>query len=106
MRQLTQQEINDAPDWATEYNIDRDDDIFWLSSEYVQMKSCARVNRVNVTGYFDCIKPIPRKEFDIGPYIFLHQADGWSAQEEEIEIARHKAIEIAKHFKLTGSDLK
>ena len=50
MRELTQQEINDAPDWANFYSIQKDKPYFTeLAMDQRELD----------------FKPVPRKEFDI-----------------------------------------
>jgi len=65
MRELTPQEINDAPDWATHYMIYEDGELYYydLSDEV-----CANDERLTIDG-FELAK-IPRKEFDISEYGF------------------------------------
>lgn len=98
MRELTQQEINDAPDWATHYYVDYDDS-------------------VSFNGGAGHSKPIPRKPFDIGEYefsdkdIFNHfitkdksrinfDFDSELMPSDTIGFNKQDAIAIAKHFKL------
>ena len=103
MRELTQQEIDNAPDWATHYAMDDDGEIFW--------------QRKLVSGCHSSEKPIPRKPFDIGWYefsdkdIFNHfitkdksrvnfDFDSELMPSDTIGFNKQDAIALAKHFKL------
>ena len=95
MRELTQQEIDNAPDWATQYLIDS-----------------GRVEYYSVDGINSAYgaKPIPRKPFDIGKYDDemdgIHPCDspyiGMADGELRVDgvVQKCHAIAIAKHFKL------
>ena len=106
MRDLTQQEIDDAPEWATHYlHCDRLDMIRWNDNTHYQWESRAKESYIKMKRDG---QPIPRKEVDIKPY--KHWCDpcydslgvGDFCYYDEID--RGKAVEIAKHFKLTLSD--
>lgn len=59
MRQLTQEEIDNAPDWATEYLIKYEDEILWESKKYYQINDGFKFNNINISTNS---KPIPRKQ--------------------------------------------
>ena len=112
MRELTQQEIDSAPDWATHYTMDDDGEIFWLSKEFAMTQLGTRIKRKFVRGYLSGChsseKPIPRKPFDIGEYRFdglFYQGGSACRADFNIDIesfSLHKTdvIALAKHFKL------
>ena len=99
MRELTQQEIDDAPEWATQYLIDS-----------------GRVEYYSVDGINSAYgaKPIPRKPFDISNHEFddkfhLTSCHVDDCGDVEISLAnsptdtyitKQDAIALAKHFKL------
>jgi hypothetical protein len=101
MRELTQEEIDQAPDWADGYTIDDHGDIEWY------MGDCFLVEHDD---FFFKAEPIPRKVFDISQY--LESDNAHEAQQPYIanegsgdlningEITKFHAIGIAKHFKL------
>jgi hypothetical protein len=98
MRNLTQQEIEQAPTDCTHYFIVGSGD---GAAFFIEHPSTAKKHG------FDS-QPIPRKEFDIEPY--KHWCDPTNDNGGPIdycyydEIGREKAIEIAKHFKLIPED--
>jgi len=116
MRQLTQTEIENAPDWADEYYIDIKD-VWYVNKKYGMAKMNGRVR--NIKSHSSIIldaKPIPRKEFDIGEYefsdgdvliddimsdeiVFESPGVGYSLLKEDV-------IALAKHFKLTVDGLR
>ncbi len=112
MRALTPQEINAAPDWATHYVIDSDDDLTYESLDWW----CWATNPYHKHDNHGCIDgvPIPRKEFDISKHEFGYAfcSDYASITFEMYEgqsdliLEKQDAIAIAKHFKLTAEDLK
>lgn len=118
MRKLTQNEIDNAPEWATHYGVIEFDHIMWRS------KYLGSINNSGQLPFYcygipeHCTKPIPRKEFDISDYESCDpNVDYIEAQEfcirtvfeddinEYIE-NRDDVIAKAKHFKLTPGELK
>ncbi len=117
MRGLTQEEIDNAPDWATHYRA--------IDSE-VQYESTTKWMAIGV--YFPFIirgpfsqkskltkcKPIPSKSF----YISEHEFDGlfyqggssyrvdFNIDMESFSLSKDDVIALSKHFKLTEEDLK
>lgn len=62
MRQLTQTEIDNAPDWATHYSALKWG-VLYQSNEYFQADGDG--SKCSQSRVSDEAKPIPRKEFDI-----------------------------------------
>jgi hypothetical protein len=101
MRPLTQQEIDNAPEWADLYSITNENEVIHLSSSHEIQ--------------FEDSKPIPRKEFDISEYkpdefdLFTVDCSGdvtvWLDGVQLQDLTPQDAIALAKHFKLTPSDL-
>ena len=121
MRDLTPQEIKNAPEWATLYNIGSDNEIFWIGEEFAMLQGGEKAHRRDICGYFSCIKIIPRKAFDISEYESENISDiyveTWnnnslgfevsaSLDDTAIGIDKNDAIAFAKHFKLTADELK
>jgi hypothetical protein len=118
MRPLTQQEIDDAPEWATHYTAE-DEHVTFISEKYYQNyhvplgRLLIKRPRIGLSGYE---QPIPRKEFDIIEYLesdSTHEAqqpyiadEGRGDLNINGEISKFHAIGIGKHFKLTSDDLK
>jgi len=116
MRELTQQEIDDAPDWATEYSIIRNHVVFIGEGRAVGVGDIVLMWADVLNNEF---VSIPRKEFDITKCKF----DGFSNvtidedfiifevvssddETTDVYIDKKFTIAAAKKFKLTGSDLK
>ena len=120
MRDLTQQEIDDAPDWADSYYADGEHFAYWVSSEASEAESF-RSKGAKFEARNECLylisgsKPIPRQQFDIEqayendkrdnqdlPYVALRDGelifDGIATKQD--------AIYLAKYFGLTEGDLK
>ena len=109
MRDLTQQEIDNAPDWATDYVICDDGDVCFESEEsfmYLNDGDLKGLVLDQDAAMSEDAKPIPRKNME--PYKHWCDAvyDGNGEHSHYDLIFRKKAIEIAKHFKLTAEDLK
>jgi len=111
MRDLTKDEIDDAPEWAITYAIDNDGYILWLGD-----KTGLSTNPNNSSFCMGPAKPIPRKEFDIleydwsdvrAVYSFDIYTDGveFDLNSHGLALSKQDAIALAKHFKLTPSDL-
>ena len=95
MRELKQQEIDNAPEWATHYYVDYDDSVSFNRGA-------------------GCSKPIPRKSFHISNHEFddkfhLTSCHVDDCGDVEISLAnsptdtyitKQDAIALAKHFKL------
>ncbi len=62
MRELTKQEIDNAPEWATHYSITATDKVMYESEHYYKHRDNKRNKQVR--GWFIEAQPIPRKEFD------------------------------------------
>ena len=116
MRELTQQEIDNAPEWATGYFITPGfNGVTYESHEFYQYLPCgSRVEQLS-SGLSVNAKPIPRKEFDISEYEFSDSEvevetneDGtvWLCAVAYSSVNKRDAIALAKHFKLTAEDLK
>ena len=116
MRDLTPQEIKNAPEWATLYNIGSDNEIFWIGEEFAMLQGGEKAHRRDICGYFSCIKIIPRKAFDINLYNMQHfnAEEVWTEGDllyvtvncVDLGIFKEDAIAFAKHFKLTADELK
>ena len=121
MRDLTQNEIDNAPEWATRYAIVANDicyvdDKYWivLGTDGVSMKEKMLLDNPRSHEY---TKPIPRKEFDITSYefddkfnIMILEVNDDSSVSLDVDtvdtyITKQDAIALAKHFKLTANDL-
>ena len=124
IRELTPQEINAAPEWAVKY---------WVMDNHGGHRAgkICFVNKLNnITqwqGSEKCgipslgtlsFKQIPRPPFDISEYVFSDSTIivdesrvndctlGLNTQSETfVDIRKQDAIALAKHFKLTASDL-
>ena len=120
MRDLTPDEIKAAPDWATHYTIVDDTHILWESAPTFESDAITRhtTHPVQSIGLVPdriipmVYLPIPRKEFDISEAwndddAFDCYLDGTDEEKLIIdgEVNKRRAIFIAKHFKLTASDL-
>lgn len=114
MRKLTQQEIDQAPDWATHYIVDSDNDLMYESVEWW----CWSISPKQLHDNYHDIggQPIPLKEFDIGEYSFYGlsfnrvDSDGdivfnGSFYGDDGYLNKQDTIASAKHFKLTAGDL-
>jgi len=124
MRDLTQQEIDDKPEWATHYCIGdfTDNDRICYEGNIPVADYCYQyVGGIIVggnNGITEDAKPIPRKEFDITTYDYshggltLHSVDDvngdlyLSHYGEVHRRTRKDTIAEAKHFKLTAEDLR
>lgn len=115
MRQLTQQEIDDAPSWATHYGICEDGDVLLENSEFFIFTSKPNKKLGQLFGVDSDSKPIPRKEFDIKKHEFseggisvVSISDGLitlCVGHSEGDFSRGDIIAMAKQVKLTASDL-
>lgn len=115
MRKLTQQEIDQAPEWAVEYYFD-DKDLWYVNKKWRMAKilGCVRNLKRHSSVLIDA-KPIPRKEFDISEYAPTDSDTSLYVGPELIyiqnisrdmaEVRKKDSIALAKHFKLTPSDL-
>ena len=108
MRELTQQEIDNGPDWATHYFSDKGG-VNWHSVGFIGWDSL----KIPTIRSIPCsAKPIPRKPFDIN--------ECWSSEDsfdcfmrvdaDELtidgKVTKVRAVLFAKHFKVTAEDLK
>lgn len=122
MRELTQQEIDQAPDWADNYFIHIvSGSIRWDCNEFYMWFDSDRRREWPIDGECgDDGQPIPRKEFDITKFDF-GDSDIWKVQitkhgndviffteygSKLSTVNKEKTIALAKHFKLTVEDLK
>jgi len=132
MRDLTQQEIDDAPARFDSYYEDGHGNLRLINTGILitqgidVFESCSvrLLPKIAGVNYFTkdhysmmTCKPIPRKEFDISEYEF---SDGdimvitkasssieiRSNNTAGVHLSRQDSIAIAKHFKLTAEDLK
>lgn len=120
MRNLTKTEIDDAPDWATHYDIGDFEDkncVCYQGHSFVKVNyyQYAGGMKVQINRLTDEAKSIPRKEFDIETFDpgdmvkFYIDSDGdleFDGYDDSYIMRRDSAIAIAKHFKLTAEDLK
>ena len=120
MRDLTQQEIDNAPSWATHYVLNCDGVMFESLSKTQMMIKGQLTDLIPFGGVSIGAKPMPRKSFDISEYEFKYFDSACVSvdSENEIEIQIHEAqectkyitksdaIALAKHFKLTADELK
>lgn len=121
MRNLTQQEIDDAPSWATHYVITINNYVIYESSQLF-FSSFSISPAYNKGGIGKYAKPIPRTEFDVSEYEFSDgdikhvEIDGYANNEylhfglkqEVNELTHSKAdvIAMVKALKITWDDLK
>ena len=119
-RQLTQEEIDIAPEWATHYLVGEYNDILFQSDDYFQRLEDGLLN-VKVTqvtsGISRKAQPIPRKAFDISEYKFtsgdiniIHDDGGLFIEVDSdrslfAEIKKCDAIAIAKALGVKPEDL-
>ena len=103
IRDLTPQEIQAAPDWATHYLVNDDSALLFESDNYF-MYAGDGFKWSQTSGVSKLALPIPRKEFDIKPYKHwcdpCDDSNGPDGFCYYVDLNRDKAIEIAKHFKL------
>lgn len=115
MRDLTQKEIDDAPDWATHYSVAADGCVMYESSGLIIWTGLDSP-RCNIA-ISATAKPIPRKQeaFDIyqaktSSGIKFTGANSMYVNvnylEESAVVAKIDVIALAKHFNLTAEDLK
>lgn len=117
MRELTQQKIDQAPDWATMYFIK--DGICWYNEIFFQWETGNKIKCGNNFNNAE-FKPIPRPEFDVNEYEFsdgnikvafdndivfvdVNYDDFYS---QSCEFNKVDIIALAKLVKLTPEDLK
>lgn len=132
MRDLTDEELALAPEWATHYCIENTsasiDVCFFNKDEAVNLYH-GQVGEpyVNEFGIEDCDRLIPRlKPFDITQHEWLEETTSvergdhdelvlcveyWNSEFEAdgdtaVHLSKSDAIAIAKHFKLKAEDLK
>ena len=117
MRELTQTEIDNAPDWATHYFIFTDTAVYENETHFMASIEKLKLRNGGV-GMRKDAKPIPRKEFDISEHEFDDEDVGEiEFNEEEVQLnmrdgsrpsilTKVDSIALAKHFKLTADDLK
>ena len=113
MRDLTPQEVANAPEWATHYESMPHGVIYQTDGSFQTGTVGGRCKHNGLSGG---AKPIPRKELDISGYEFsdddinIHNAIGDRYElyvtSKCIELNKQDAIALAKHFKLTVEDLK
>jgi len=121
MRDLKQQEIDDAPQWATHYYVSRiNDTVRWNGDELFMWEFESAAKSISEYGFRNMhTQPIPRKPFDISEHEFSDETSHIeinSANELAVcmtatngkwfAMYKDDAIALAKHFKLTVEDLK
>ncbi len=120
MRDLTQKEIDCAPDWATHYDITVNGFVMYDSSQLFQCLSSGNQPAFNKGGLGKFSKLIPRKEFNVCIEPWFNYIDTLDALDNSIsfycydrdnkqvnfKVYKEDAIAIAKPFKLTVGDLK
>ncbi len=118
MRDLTEEELKLAPEWATDYSIDTDGSIVYVSQELCWWEGLS-VPQVNHIFNGDEIRKINEKPFNITKYEF---SEGLSISNMcklsiEVEVKdnddcnyvplhKNDVIAIAKALGVTGEDLK
>ena len=122
MRELTPEEIKNAPEWAVEYYIDIKD-IWYVNKKWGMAKMIGRVRNIKShSQIMSDAKPIPRKEFDISENEFSDcdiesvEIDGYADNEylhfdfkqetNELTHCKDDVIAMAKALKLTAEDLR
>lgn len=97
MRDLTQEEIDNAPEWATHYYVHHNDLVSF---------NCCREGRLifDITKHeSECVFGIRIGEFD-SSILEFDAADGHTTI--GVSISKDDAIAFGKHYKLTAEDLK
>ncbi len=115
MRDLTPQEVANAPEWATHYESMPHGVIYQTDGSFQTGTVGGRCKHNGLSGG---AKPIPRKELDISGYEFsdgdmdvIIEADGGvfvsvdSDRGIYANLSRNDIIALAKHSKLTAEDL-
>ena len=127
MRELTQEEIDNAPEWSSRYYSDEVAGIGYLNTS----KGEVLWANSNITrpfsphaAIFKASKPIPRKQFNISEHKFTDNENlELESQTDKIltfyscngenfiagsyfDFYKHDVISMAKHFRLTMEDLK
>lgn len=118
MRELTQQEIDNAPKWATEYCVQYQSIRYSNKTHYQWVDAESSEKKGHFTGRSILMtRTIPGKEFDITEYKFSDPEIGATQfDDDEVQLDmvdgsrpallnKRDAIALAKHFKLTASDL-
>jgi hypothetical protein len=117
MRKLTQQEIDQAPDWATHYYSDGCDEYVRFQCNIKHLFMWTDEEKVNTFARSDHHQgePIPRPKFDIWSVKFngdiaLYSCDKLSVTFIELEhttcLGRTEIIAAAKHLNVTAEELK
>lgn len=122
MRDLTTEEIENAPEWADSVFENGHGALCWFSNDTglaLRIGSSAIPVAMSSVHYsFKTNKPIHRKEFDISEHKLDRCDDKLVQSGLDLEMCRHDnyanpsfnirkqdVIAMAKHFKLTASDL-
>lgn len=119
MRELTQEEIDLAPDWATHYYLDVCGDIWFQSNikQVYMMGFQLLKERGAPYGISSRAKPIPRKAFDLSGYEFSDSDVSrvvvtkgiayvyTSIEKSGVDFKKADIITIAKALGVTGDDL-
>lgn len=133
MRELTEEELKLAPEWATHYYAYSGGDILfeceYKNALYSEILGFMWREMLS-TGICDRSEPLPKKPFDISEHKFsdsklnfdgfsdgalvlsaeyeqwVGDLNGYSLEELPINVNKDDAIAIAKHFGLTAEDLK
>ena len=117
MRELTKTEIENAPDWATDFAIIKGQVIMIGGGQITKTEG----QKVLWSEVFETdFEPIPGKKFDVRDYDFA-VLDGIRIDDDndiifclsgeygsyvDGHIVKQDAIALAKHFKLTAEDLR
>lgn len=118
MRDLTKQEIDDAPEWSDGYYWDDVSGLAYLNIKkgtFSWSDSELKLSLHPQGNICKSSKPIPRKEFDIkdhlngcytkNMHLLIHDISDECLCVSDF-IYKEEAILIAKHFNLTMDDLK
>lgn len=62
VRELTQSEVDGAPGWATDYSINDEYGVVWISKDFAMIDGDLKINRCDVTEPFNHVRPIRRGE--------------------------------------------
>ncbi len=114
MRELTPEEIKNAPDWATHYLIACDNTVCYDSADHYMLDDNVKIKSM-ANGPDSDSKPIIREAFDIWKVKFngniaLESCDDLSVTfidgEHEMCLGRTEIIAAAKHLNVTHEELK
>lgn len=119
-RQLTQEELDLAPEWATDYFIDNEGDVCFESESYYQyLVEGKLLDKQYQTGFGmeEDSQPIPRKAFDVANHRFSvvslinsvvvdnDVATLFFEFDKRMDLTKSDSIAIAKALGVTTEDL-